>query len=110
MLSAIDDPHWSMSLQTSGKLIELTHSDGKLRVHYSDRLVTLLREVRKLSTFGYTILHDQQTAATAAKFYKYGIILKQVTALMSVDLLRQQQRWRDALVDIRQMMATLVQE
>ena len=29
---------------------------------------------------------------------------------MSVDLLRQQQRWRDALVDIRQMMATLVQE
>jgi len=29
---------------------------------------------------------------------------------MSVDLLRQQQRWRDALMDIRQMMATLVQE
>ena len=29
---------------------------------------------------------------------------------MGVDLLRQQQRWRDALMDIRQMMATLVQE
>ena len=34
----------------------------------------------------------------------------QVTVLMSVDLLRQQQRWRDSLTDIRQMMATLVQE
>ena len=29
---------------------------------------------------------------------------------MGVDLLRQQQRWRDALMDIRQMMATLVKE
>ena len=59
--------------------MELAHSDGKLRVHYSDRLVTLLREVRQLSAFGYTIpAKIQQTAATAAKFYKHGIILKQV--------------------------------
>ena len=37
-------------------------------------------------------------------------VSSQVTVLMSVDLLRQQQRWKDALADIRQMMATLVQE
>ena len=67
------------SLQTSGKLMELTHSDGKLRVHYSDRLVTLLREVRQLSAFGFSIpAKIQTTAATADKFYKYGVILKQV--------------------------------
>jgi len=67
------------SLQTSGKLMELAHSDGKLRVHYSDRLVTLLREVRQLSAFGFSVpAKIQQTAATADKFYKHGVILKQV--------------------------------
>ena len=59
--------------------MELAHSDGKLRVHYSDRLVTLLREVRQLSAFGFSIpTKIQQTAATADKFYKHGVILKQV--------------------------------
>ena len=43
-------------------------------------------------------------------YYVPVTLLLQVTVLMSVDLLRQQQRWKDALVDIRQMMATLVQE
>ena len=59
--------------------MELAHSDGKLRVHYSDRLVTLLREVRQLSAFGFSIpIKIQQTAAMADKFYKHGVILKQV--------------------------------
>ena len=59
--------------------MELAHSDGKLRVHYSDRLVTLLREVRQLSAFGFSVpAKIQQTTSTADKFYKYGVILKQV--------------------------------
>ena len=33
----------------------------------------------------------------------------QVVQLMGVDLLRQQQRWKDSLMEIRQIMASLVQ-
>ena len=59
--------------------MELGHRDGKLRVHYGDKLVTLLREVRQLSSLGFTIPNKiQQTANTAQKFYRHGVILKQV--------------------------------
>ena len=59
--------------------MELNHRDGKLQVHYSDQLVTLLREVRQLSSLGYTIpAKIQHTAATAQKFYRHAVILKQV--------------------------------
>lgn len=34
----------------------------------------------------------------------------QVVQLMSVDLLRQQQKWKDGLMEIRQLMANLVQQ
>ncbi|XP_055895255.1 cytoplasmic dynein 2 heavy chain 1-like isoform X1 [Biomphalaria glabrata] len=195
--SLIEDQHKPLSLETSGKLMELNHKDGKLRVNYSDRLVTLLREVRQLSSIGFSVpAKIQQVAETAQKFYRYGVILKQVgnfyntidqqmlpsqqammldsalafeklvknpktgvkskgdnvqvtwdnpeqlehyikklqTAadrlstenrklrkvhfqisdkvqeLMSVDLLRQQQRWKDGLMDIRHIMANLVQQ
>lgn len=36
--------------------------------------------------------------------------LQQTIQLMSVDLLRQQQRWKDTLMEIREIMASLVQE
>jgi dynein heavy chain 2 len=66
-------------LQTSGRLMELSHGDGKLRVHYSDKLVSLLREVRQLAAFGFTVpAKIQHTASTAHKFYRHGVILKQV--------------------------------
>ena len=59
--------------------MELSHEDGKLKVHYSDRLVTLLREVRQLAAFGFTIpAKIQSTANTAQQFYRHGVILKQV--------------------------------
>ena len=59
--------------------MELSHSDGKLRVHYSDKLVSLLREVRQLAAFGFTVpAKIQHTASTAHKFYRHGVILKQV--------------------------------
>lgn len=69
------------SLQTTGQLMELSHKDGKLGVFYSERLVTLLREVRQLAALGFTIpAKIQHTANTASKYQKHGIILKQVIA------------------------------
>lgn len=60
--------------------MELSHGDGKLHVHYSDRLVTLLREVRQLTAFGFTVpVKIQSVANTAQKFYRHGVILKQVS-------------------------------
>lgn len=59
--------------------MELNHADGKLHVHYSDRLVTLLREVRQLTAFGFVVpAKIQNTANVAQQFYRYGVILKQV--------------------------------
>lgn len=59
--------------------MELSHKDGKLRVYYSDKLVSLLREVRQLAAFGFVIPSKiQQVSNTAQKFYKHGVILKQV--------------------------------
>lgn len=60
--------------------MELSHADGKLRVNYGDRLVTLLREVRNLTAMGFSIpAKIQNTAHTAQKFYRHGVILKQVS-------------------------------
>ena len=59
--------------------MELGHRDGKLKVNYSDQLVTLLREVRQLSALGFIVpAKVQHTANTAQKFYRHGVILKQV--------------------------------
>lgn len=67
------------SLETHGRLMELNHKDGKMKVNYSERLVTLLREVRQLGSLGFSIPSKIQTvAATAQKFYRHGVILKQV--------------------------------
>ena len=72
------------SLETNGKLMELDHQEGKLKVNYGDRLVTLLREVRQLTGLGFPIpakiLH---VAKVAQKFYRHGIILKQVSKYVS---------------------------
>ncbi len=60
--------------------MDLSHKDGKLRVQYSDKLVTLLREVRQLIAFGFTIpVKIQNTANVAQKFYKHGVVLKQAS-------------------------------
>lgn len=67
------------SLQASGRVMDLDHADGRLKIHYSDRLVSLLREVRQLSALGFPIpAKIQQAANTADKFYREAIVLKQV--------------------------------
>ncbi|CEO98015.1 hypothetical protein PBRA_006129 [Plasmodiophora brassicae] len=50
-----------------------------MRVHYSERLVALLRDVRSLSELGYRIPADVQLAAeTGDRFYRYAVQLQQV--------------------------------
>ena len=59
--------------------MELNHRDGKLYVNYGNRLVTLLREVRQLTALGFAIPAKIQHVATVGqKFYRHGVILKQV--------------------------------
>uniref|UniRef100_A0A4W5JP42 Dynein cytoplasmic 2 heavy chain 1 n=1 Tax=Hucho hucho TaxID=62062 RepID=A0A4W5JP42_9TELE len=75
ILSGLSDPKSGIS----NRVMELDHIDGKLKIQYSDRLVTLLREVRQLSALGFPIpAKIQQAANTADKFYRQAIILKQV--------------------------------
>ncbi|KAL8191062.1 UNVERIFIED_CONTAM: Cytoplasmic dynein 2 heavy chain 1, partial [Gekko kuhli] len=66
-------------IQASNLVMELDHSDGALKIHYSDRLVILIREVRQLSAFGFVIpAKIQQASNIAQKFFKQAVILKQV--------------------------------
>ena len=60
--------------------MELNAGDGKLYVNYGDRLVTLLREVRSLTSMGFAIPSKiQHVANVGGKFYRHGVVLKQVS-------------------------------
>uniref|UniRef100_A0A3Q3WZD5 Cytoplasmic dynein 2 heavy chain 1 n=1 Tax=Mola mola TaxID=94237 RepID=A0A3Q3WZD5_MOLML len=75
ILSGLADPKSGIS----NRVMDLDHIDGRLKIQYSDRLVSLLREVRQLSAFGFAIpAKVQQAANTADRFYRQAIILKQV--------------------------------
>jgi len=54
-LETISDNSSNISLETNGKLMELNHKDGKLDVLYGDKLITLLREVKQLQSYGFKI-------------------------------------------------------
>lgn len=72
------------SLEVNGKLMELSNQDGKLNVLYGDRLVTLLREVRQLKSYGFNIPKDiNECAQKGQKYLKHGMILKQVGRLFA---------------------------
>ncbi|XP_017286523.1 cytoplasmic dynein 2 heavy chain 1 isoform X3 [Kryptolebias marmoratus] len=79
ILSGLADPKSGISLQASNRVMELDHVDGRLKIQYSDRLVSLLREVRQLLALGFPIpAKIQQGANTADKFYRQAVVLKQV--------------------------------
>uniref|UniRef100_A0A665UBA6 Dynein cytoplasmic 2 heavy chain 1 n=1 Tax=Echeneis naucrates TaxID=173247 RepID=A0A665UBA6_ECHNA len=79
ILSGLADPKSGISLQASNRVVDLDHMDGRLKIQYSDRLVSLVREVRQLSALGFPIpAKIQQAANTADKFYRQAIVLKQV--------------------------------
>ena len=71
------------SLETSGRLMELNTKDGRLHVSYSDRLVTLVREVRMLLQRGFAVpAKIQHVAQVADKFKLHANILKQVRTII----------------------------
>ncbi|XP_071951365.1 cytoplasmic dynein 2 heavy chain 1-like isoform X2 [Antedon mediterranea] len=77
--AAIEDTRKPLGLQTTGRLMDFDTRDDKLVVNYGDKLVTLLREVRQLQGLGFAIpAKIQHTANIAQKFYRHGVILKQV--------------------------------
>ena len=68
-------------MQLTGKLMEVDRDDADklLRVNFSDRLVRFLREVRLLSSLGFKMTPlVQGNADVAHKFYRHGVVLKQV--------------------------------
>uniref|UniRef100_A0A8C4HEE2 Cytoplasmic dynein 2 heavy chain 1 n=1 Tax=Dicentrarchus labrax TaxID=13489 RepID=A0A8C4HEE2_DICLA len=75
ILSGLADPKSGIS----NRVMDLDHVDGRLKIQYSDRLVSLLREVRQLSALGFPIpAKIQQASNTADKFHRQAIVLKQV--------------------------------
>jgi dynein heavy chain 2 len=80
ILSNLNDASSTIRLETSGKLMDLDLTgSGELVIHYSENLVTLLREVRQLQEYGYKIQDAiVKAVATGEKYYKYGLKLKQV--------------------------------
>ncbi|NWH26647.1 DYHC2 protein, partial [Grus americana] len=77
--SELSNPKSGLCIQASSPVMELDHVFGTLNILYSDRLVTLLREVRQLSALGFAIpAKIQHVANTAQKFCKQAVILKQV--------------------------------
>uniref|UniRef100_A0A8C6BTL0 Dynein cytoplasmic 2 heavy chain 1 n=1 Tax=Monodon monoceros TaxID=40151 RepID=A0A8C6BTL0_MONMO len=77
--SGLSDSQSGLCIEANSHIMELDPNDGSLKVHYSDRLVILQREVRQLSALGFVIpAKIQQVANIAQKFCKQAIILKQV--------------------------------
>ncbi|XP_075347137.1 cytoplasmic dynein 2 heavy chain 1 isoform X3 [Mycteria americana] len=77
--SELSNPKSGLCIQANSPVMELDRVFGTLNILYSDRLVTLLREVRQLSALGFAIpARIQHVANTAQKFCKQAVILKQV--------------------------------
>ncbi|OWK62944.1 Cytoplasmic dynein 2 heavy chain 1 [Lonchura striata] len=76
--SELSNPKSGLCIQANSPVMELDPISGTLNILYSDRLVTLLREVRQLSALGFAIpAKIQHLAKTAQKFCKQAVILKQ---------------------------------
>lgn len=78
-LSNMSDQSSNINLETNGKLMELNNNDGKLDVLYGDKLITLLREVKQLQSYGFKVPSKiEECAKVGQKFQKHAMILKQV--------------------------------
>ena len=93
---AISDKSDSLALDITGKLMELDLSDGILKVGFSDKLVSLIKEVRQLLEYGFEVPKTIKTVASEGKKYcKEAITLKQVANFynnMSSQILESQKR------------------
>lgn len=80
MEDALEDSEQPLVLKMTGRLLEIDFKEsGLLKVNYSEKLVTLLRETRQLSTMGFSIPKKiKEAAETAQRFHRHGVILNQV--------------------------------
>ena len=80
ILKALNDPNQKHKYQMSGQLMEFDYeAGGLLKVNYSDKLVTLVKDARMLSEMGFKIHKDiVLVTENAKKYYKEGVTLKQV--------------------------------
>lgn len=68
-----------LSLEMTGRLMDISAHDGNLVVNFSEQLVLLLREVRQLRELGFDVpARIQDAAAGAERFYRFGVSLKKV--------------------------------
>ena len=68
-----------IKIEKNGKLMDLDSQNGQVVLQYSDDLVSLLKETRQLTAMGFAVSDEiEQEIATAHKFYRYGMVLKQV--------------------------------
>ncbi|KAL3130926.1 hypothetical protein ABBQ38_000251 [Trebouxia sp. C0009 RCD-2024] len=68
-----------IKMDQSGKLMDMDSSDGRIKLHYNEELVVLLREVRQLQSTGFAVQRDILAEVdTANTFYRHGLLLKQV--------------------------------
>ena len=75
----LQDDRSGLAMQLTGKLLEVSKDDLSLKVNYSDRLVRFLREVRQLTAMGFKMPEAVQwNADVAHRFYRHGVVLKQV--------------------------------
>ncbi|XJO78526.1 hypothetical protein BDV3_002952 [Batrachochytrium dendrobatidis] len=78
-MNDLKDKDSALSPSQFGRLMELDYSSGKLVVNYGDHLVTLFREIRLLIAMGFPVSAQiQQSADSAQKLYRHGVVLKQV--------------------------------
>ncbi len=81
MKERLQDKDNPMALQVTGKLMSFDKSNGRLHVHYSESLVTFIREVRQLAALGCTIPKAfEQEVEKAYKHYRSAVVLKQAAA------------------------------
>jgi len=77
---ALNNPNEAHKYQMTGQLMEFDYeAGGLLKVNYSDKLVTLVKDARVLGEHGFKIPKPVHAVTeNAKKFYKEGVTLKQV--------------------------------
>lgn len=68
------------ALQLSGSIMEISKTDGNLKINYDEKkLATLLKDIRQLTELGFKVPKQiVKITESSRKFYKEGITLRQV--------------------------------
>lgn len=67
-----------MSQWKNSRLMTFDSQNSHIKTHFNEQVVMLLREVRQLQSLGLPIKKEVLLEVdTAAKFYRYGMVLKQ---------------------------------